>query len=796
MATTVRAGRYEIIGELGRGAMGVVYKATDPVIGRPVAVKTIRLSEEGTGLSRPELLARFQTEARAAGLLTHPNIVVVYDAGEENGLYYITMELVEGKSLQALLDSGHHFPTSRVLRIMEQTCSALQFAHERSIVHRDIKPANLMLTADDTVKVTDFGTAKILQFGTVQQTTHVMGTPSYMSPEQVKGRPVDGRSDIFSLGVMLYEMLTGEKPFPGQSITTVIYKIVNEDPVPPRQLNPSIHPGLNSIAMRALAKEPEVRYQTCREMIEDLRNYRALGGSEQNPDATMISPRAGSPMALASASPGLRGLHGDPSSSPALRSLQSHGGNPSQTPVIRRTGVIQTFEEPKKSSPLCTIFAALLLLSVIVYGGYKLRPEFQATRERNKTYEALKSEQPAQPAVPTAIQPSTISIPVTEQPAAQDATSPAPAAAVANSPASTPTTPPGNTLTSASAQPPATSAPEKKPEIPASTVPAANKVPALSAAATEYKGRFEEAVAEKGLGTRVKISGTGNSLTISGKLRPVEHAALLRLIRNAPASVRVVDDIQYEDAPASAAISTVAQPQPAVQSAPRPATSSVNSAVNVITDAPGAMVTIFGPAGRAISSCQAPCTFNDLVPARYSLQVQKNGYLPVQTAVELKQHESLDQRIHLDALAKGLYVSSRPAGAEVFINGAKQSGQTPTTLPLASGQYDLVLRIPGYEAYAEHVQVKDNIQTTLDVELKEKTQVHVAWAQVDSTPSGAEIFIDGAPANQTTPARVQIPMGSHIIAMRLAGYQVAKRGVQASEGGTVKVTEVLQPRKQ
>jgi len=796
MATTVRAGRYEIIGELGRGAMGVVYKATDPVIGRPVAVKTIRLSEEGTGLSRPELLARFQTEARAAGLLTHPNIVVVYDAGEENGLYYITMELVEGKSLQALLDSGHHFPTSRVLRIMEQTCSALQFAHERSIVHRDIKPANLMLTADDTVKVTDFGTAKILQFGTVQQTTHVMGTPSYMSPEQVKGRPVDGRSDIFSLGVMLYEMLTGEKPFPGQSITTVIYKIVNEDPVPPRQLNPSIHPGLNSIAMRALAKEPEVRYQTCREMIEDLRNYRALGGSEQNPDATMISPRAGSPMALASASPGLRGLHGDPSSSPALRSLQSHGGNPSQTPVIRRTGVIQTFEEPKKSSPLGTIFAALLLLSVIVYGGYKLRPEFQATRERNKTYEALKSEQPAQPAVPTAIQPSTISIPVTEQPAAQDATSPAPAAAVANSPASTPTTPPGNTLTSASAQPPATSAPEKKPEIPASTVPAANKVPALSAAATEYKGRFEEAVAEKGLGTRVKISGTGNSLTISGKLRPVEHAALLRLIRNAPASVRVVDDIQYEDAPASAAISTVAQPQPAVQSAPRPATSSVNSAVNVITDAPGAMVTIFGPAGRAISSCQAPCTFNDLVPARYSLQVQKNGYLPVQTAVELKQHESLDQRIHLDALAKGLYVSSRPAGAEVFINGAKQSGQTPTTLPLASGQYDLVLRMPGYEAYAGHVQVKDNIQTTLDVELKEKTQVHVAWAQVDSTPSGAEIFIDGAPANQTTPARVQIPMGSHIIAMRLAGYQVAKRGVQASEGGTVKVTEVLQPRKQ
>ena len=236
--------------------MGVVYKAVDPVIGRTVAVKTIRLSEEGTGLSRPELLTRFQTEARAAGLLTHPNIVVVFDAGEEDGLYYITMELVEGKSLQALIDGGQGFPLPRILRIMEQTCSALQFAHERNVVHRDIKPANLMLTANDTVKVTDFGTAKILQFGTVQQTSHVMGTPSYMSPEQVKGRAVDGRSDIFSLGVLLYEILTGEKPFPGQSITTVIYKIVNEDPVSPRQLNTSIHPGISDIVMKSLAKDP------------------------------------------------------------------------------------------------------------------------------------------------------------------------------------------------------------------------------------------------------------------------------------------------------------------------------------------------------------------------------------------------------------------------------------------------------------------------------------------------------------------------------------------------------------
>src|SRR5438067_1145994 len=341
MPTVTKAGRYEIVGELGRGAMGVVYKAMDPVIGRTVAVKTIRLSEEGTGLSRPELLTRFQTEARAAGLLTHPNIVVVFDAGEEDGLYYITMELVEGKSLQALLDDGHAFPLPRTLRIMEQTCSALQFAHERNVIHRDIKPANLMLTADDTVKVTDFGTAKILQFGTVSQTSHVMGTPSYMSPEQVKGRAVDGRSDIFSLGVMLYEMVTREKPFPGQNITTVIYKIVNEEPVPPKRVDPSIHAGISAVVMKALAKDPERRYQSCREMLEDLRNYRALANTAGNPQSTMSMSSADAVDATVALTPdGLRGMHSDDPIQNAANSLAARASGPTQTPALRRTGTL------------------------------------------------------------------------------------------------------------------------------------------------------------------------------------------------------------------------------------------------------------------------------------------------------------------------------------------------------------------------------------------------------------------------------------------------------------------------
>src|SRR3984893_273823 len=367
MTAIMKAGRYEILGELGRGAMGVVYKATDPVIGRAVAVKTIKLSEEGTGLSRPELLARFKTEARAAGLLTHPNIVVVFDAGEEEGLYYITMELVEGKSVQAQIDEGHAFPLPRVLRIMEQTCSALQFAHERNVVHRDIKPANIMLTGDDTVKVTDFGTAKILQFGTVQQTAHVMGTPSYMSPEQVKGRAVDGRSDIFSLGVMLYEMITGEKPFPGQNITTVIYKIVNEEPTAPKQVDPSVHAGISAVVMRALAKDPDTRYQSCREMLDDLRNYRSLSAVPGNAQSTMAisSDVVNATMAMNPA--GVRGVHNDDTAA-MVRSLSARATNPGQTPALRRTGTLLPVPEPKpKKNVFGTIFAALLLLGVIGY---------------------------------------------------------------------------------------------------------------------------------------------------------------------------------------------------------------------------------------------------------------------------------------------------------------------------------------------------------------------------------------------------------------------------------------------
>lgn len=284
------------------------------------------------------------------------------------------------------------------------------------------------------------------------------------------------------------------------------------------------------------------------------------------------------------------------------------------------------------------------------------------------------------------------------------------------------------------------------------------------------------------MANRVKVDATSGTVILSGKLRPAEHSQLLHFMRNAPANVRVVDDIAYDDAPLPAAENGENGGHPI----PKPG----NAAVHVLTNVIGAKATLFGSGSKAVSTCSTPCSFNDLVPARYSLQVQKEGYLQVQTALELKIGDALDQKIQMEALQKGLYVNSHPAGADIFINGDKQPGQTPTNLPLAAGSYNLVLRLEGYDPYSGQVQVKDNVQTTLDLELKPHG-AHVAWAQVTSNPAGAEIFVDGTDTGEITPARVQIPSGTHTIGMRMAGYETARRGVEASEGGTVLVNAKL-----
>src|SRR5512143_1173216 len=269
LSQTSKIGRYEVVSALGQGAMGTVYRAVDPLIERTVAIKTINLNLSKA--ERAEFEERFYREAKSAGRLNHAHIVTIYDVGETGDSAYIAMEYVEGKSLREMLDSGVVLPVELITRIAARVASALNYAHENHVVHRDIKPANIMITSNRDVKIMDFGIAQI-PTGSRTQLGTVLGSPKYMAPEQVAGKPADGRADIFALGVVLYEMLTGTTPFNGDNLSAIMYKILNEEPAPPSTANPRVPPAFDRIISRALAKRPEDRYQTAREFARNLRN--------------------------------------------------------------------------------------------------------------------------------------------------------------------------------------------------------------------------------------------------------------------------------------------------------------------------------------------------------------------------------------------------------------------------------------------------------------------------------------------------------------------------------------------
>src|SRR6266487_2266293 len=249
MADLTSIGKYEVRREIGRGAMGVVYEGYDPSIKRVVALKTIR-AEQLAGEDPSAVIARFRREAQAAGRLNHPNIVSIYDFGEDSGIWYIAMEFVQGRELKECFETNERFKIADIVRIMSQILNALDYSHRQGVIHRDIKPANIFLLADGSVKVADFGIAHI-EASNLTQVGAVMGTPAYMSPEQIMGLPVDGRSDLFSAGVILYQFLTGERPFSGSAATTM-QKVLKEDPLPPSSLNIQVLPVMDAVVRRAL----------------------------------------------------------------------------------------------------------------------------------------------------------------------------------------------------------------------------------------------------------------------------------------------------------------------------------------------------------------------------------------------------------------------------------------------------------------------------------------------------------------------------------------------------------------
>ncbi|HKV11602.1 MAG TPA: serine/threonine-protein kinase, partial [Thermoanaerobaculia bacterium] len=274
--TPTKLGRYEIVDEIGKGAMGVVYLARDPLIGRLVALKTFRIGYSVKDQELEQFRIRFMREAQSAGILTHPNIVTIHDVVEqsEEGLAFIAMEYVRGTNLKQILQGDQPVTLSFIVDVVAQVGEALDYAHSNRVIHRDVKPANILITADNRVKITDFGIARI-DTSNLTQEGQLLGTPNYMAPEQIQGREVDWRADLFSLGVVLYEMLTRHKPFQGENLTVVSHRIVYDPFTPPRDYIRDLPPGVEKVLTRALEKDPGRRYQRGREMVEDLRRLLA-----------------------------------------------------------------------------------------------------------------------------------------------------------------------------------------------------------------------------------------------------------------------------------------------------------------------------------------------------------------------------------------------------------------------------------------------------------------------------------------------------------------------------------------
>jgi serine/threonine protein kinase len=277
-------GRYEIEAELGRGAMGIVYKARDPELGRTVAIKTVNMALGG-GDEVENYQKRFTQEARAAGGLNHPAIVTIYDIGRNQDIAYMAMEFIEGTELRTLLQGGPRLTIPQAVSIAAQVADGLAYAHARGIVHRDIKPANIMVLEDGSVKITDFGIARMRISQELTQTGTMLGSPKYMSPEQALGRRATHQSDIFSLGVVLYEMLAGAAPFAGDSVGALMYQIAHIAPPAPSVLNSEVPELLDYVVSKALAKAPEARYTSAEDLARDLRQLSLgqPGGGERVP---------------------------------------------------------------------------------------------------------------------------------------------------------------------------------------------------------------------------------------------------------------------------------------------------------------------------------------------------------------------------------------------------------------------------------------------------------------------------------------------------------------------------------
>jgi len=696
-------GRYEIIGELGKGAMGKVYKAQDPNIGRVVAIKTMRLDVHGT--DDVEVLRRFKHEAKLAGVLNHGNIVTIYDAGEYEGLFYMAMEYLEGQTLQTLLHQHRTLPPDRIVEIARQVCAGLDYAHSHNVIHRDVKPANIMITSENVVKIMDFGIAK--SNASMTTTGQVLGTPTYMSPEQVRGKQLDGRSDLFSFGVVLYEMVAGEKPFTGQSITTIIYKIIHEPAIPPRELDVTVHPGISAIIMKALEKNPNERYQTGADLVRDLLNYKSFGST--NDSTKIMAAAALTPPVVAAtpaAKPAAPAAAPPPPAAPKANPLKAVAAK--IQPKIESTVGVRIGNKPTPAHvpPPPTNRKNLMIAGGAVLGVVLVAAAIGMMKSGGS---------PTSP-TPTA----------TEDPAATTA----PAAGTPDN--STATNPPskgaGVPVAPSSGTP---AKPKPSPMEPAKAVakteaPKTNAAPQPAASAPAAppiaEGKGNLMVSSEPLGAKVAIDGptkaNGTTPFTATNLEPGNYTITLTKAGFNPVTrnVRVTSG-------RGAAIGAELKPE-------APGTLAVRS------DPPGAEIYLDGKSTGKVT----PAEFK-LEAGEHEVEVRKGGYQDADTKVNLRAGANHTFAPKLEQAKAGggnpfrgigrlfgggkipegkgmVNIKTNPSGADIFHNGVKVDKQTPAKFPMDPGTYKVTIRKDGYKPKQHQFIVEKGKSVDVDVTLE------------------------------------------------------------------------------
>ncbi len=670
-------GRYQVQESIGFGAMGAVYKAFDPLIKRTLAIKTIRLDIPRNSPQYKSFIERFYHEARISGTLSHPNIVTLFDIGEEGGVPYLAMEYVEGDTLSSLIERGTKFAPEKVVSLVSQVASAIDYAHTKGVIHRDIKPSNMILS-EDRVKVTDFGIAKLVDAEMTQSGT-LLGTPSYMSPEQAMGEKLDGRSDIFSLGVCAFEMLSGEQPFPGANVTSILYKLVHVEPVEPANLE--MH-GLvpqkwHEVFGKVLSKKPDDRYQNAAEFVADLEFCLGSWFGGVGSDTIFEGGAAGSaaPARAAAATTPQAPPPSDDMATTAIPLDQLRAATAPAVAVKTAPMPIPPLAPPPPPPPAPVPAKPPAEPATVLMNVPAPEEDSRTVAMKTPSLPTTKMATPAAPEVTVRVpaQPPTVKSPVADSVTARVELPPTARAPRPPAPA-----PP----------PPAVAAPPA-PRAPAPQPAAAAPIPAPAVPRPHAR------------------SGISPLLILGG-------AALFFVL-----AVGVLGFVVWNRSRAEAPSAT---PPPVAEATPTPAAQvtvapTTTGSLHVETTPPGATITVNGEAKGP-----SPLDLTGLPVGNYEVRAELRGYeTKTETATIADSAREPQLKIALTRITPvtgSVEVVSEPTGAVVTVDG-NRAGVTPVVdLKLRPGAHRVELSAEGHEPWSGSVTVEAGKKARLEASLR------------------------------------------------------------------------------